>query len=165
MNTDKVSRIDHTRTWLELEALKLGTQSQRDRWRDNLLPEEEILKLARDELYKPLADIPRWTKTHKLKPHDVRHMTDCALVAHTVQMSVEPAGALDENAYESLRRVRDAIKVALDHPWCQTADLGFAVLPRMHVAECLLCHAKEYRFSVLVTCKWADRILTREYAL
>src|SRR6185295_12666870 len=48
--------------WLELEALKLGTDNQRERYSAGLLPEDELTALARTELFTGFAGLRRWAK-------------------------------------------------------------------------------------------------------
>lgn len=53
-------RSDNLRTWLELEALKEGTENQRERYAAGFLPEDELTHLARAILFKGFGEFRRW---------------------------------------------------------------------------------------------------------
>src|SRR5277367_1555304 len=57
---DNYLRETNLKSHLEHEALKLGTDNQRERYAAGHLPQEELLALARESLFGSFKDIQRW---------------------------------------------------------------------------------------------------------
>lgn len=161
------------RTWLELEALKNGTDNQRERYLGNVLPYEELLALARAELFK-LFTAKRW---RPLSYAIVTHKTACAdriditssLVYSTDPQAVATANTdLDHDTWEQYRHIlRTCEFLRTDHQWL----IGLPPLASVrsnvyrHRAVCTGCKAEVTKLSVRVVIPWAGHNLTREYAL
>lgn len=159
-------------THLEQEALKQGTENQRERWLHKVLPEEEILQLARKELFRWLDDVPRWASGDGRKDmrSAMRHDRDC--VRETASGGVrnvlfEVLGSCEMNAKEwallkHLRELADATRL---HPWLTCSSGSVKVDMCTHWAECSECYAEEIRHVAKVSITWAGRVLVREYLL
>lgn len=157
--------VADTTRWreLELEAVRRGTTNQQERYAADMLPEDELAFLAREELFAKFESfgLKRYSSAVKLKPHDLRHAKDCH---GDVVFEVTKTGELlhDEwRAYRVFQECRD--QVAL-HPWL--ARGGTVVLePLSHWATCSVCEREACKQTIKVTITWAGRILVREYAL
>jgi hypothetical protein len=153
---------------IETNAVKLGTADQKARWHAGVLPEDELLALARGELFKlfDVKDVPkgggilRW---QMLKPDDVRHERDCRAVK-AVEFTVTSQVRLRRNEWFALNRITAIAAMASDHAWLK-GQPGFTVTTRCHLARCAACHAEIDGISALVSVSWAGRTLSREYAL
>lgn len=158
---------DNLTTWLELEALKGGTDNQRDRWAHQLLPEDELTALARAELFSGFSDLKRWKNISELEADNaINHADACYDDGPTIKFGTEPAEFMTHDEWESYKLIQTAIDhVTNSHPWCLNADVTFKFATRRHVATCQVCK-KAVRFSTaLVTAQWAGRTLSREYSL
>lgn len=164
MGTDKATRMDNTLTWLELEAIKLGTISQQERWRLDMLPEDELAALAREELFRPFEAFERWDRKHWVRPSHVKHAAHCPQPKN-VEFEITDAGDLDQARFETFTLLRHAIHEAMNHPWCDTGQLAWGIVARAHWATCKSCEAEAVRYSATVSVQWAGRTLSREYLL
>ena len=155
----------------ELQLLKLhGSENQRERWTAGLLPEDELLALARSVLFAPFASFPRW---QKLLHQDVRHDKSCSGGAITFDTR-KPAdlthdewalykkisGVAIEHAYQ-LHQIR---KAAGGEPYQLT---GVTCVPSIveHVGRCSICPAECFGRAANIRIEWAGRPLSREYSL
>lgn len=172
---------------LERPALELGRPDQRERWEARVLPEDEILFLARNELFKPFDGLPRWNSRSgrnnaTIRWGDVRHKSDCAYRKakyedwepyverlknqNAIRFEATPADELDANRWAALKHVMVLARRASLHPWLATsAGQEFAVAPRAHWATCTMCAEEVFKVSALVSVQWAGRLLSREYVL
>jgi hypothetical protein len=161
---------------LELEtlAVRLGTTNQQERFAAGMLPEDELLALARAELFKPfellaMDGVKRWGKDTKVKISEIRHERTCeeredaspqAILFETCQ-----AGELKHGEWETYRRFQTTRDIAAEHPWLARVARGVLLEPLAHFATCSVCQAEASRMSVKVTIHWAGRELVREYVL
>lgn len=162
---------DNVALWQETEALTLGTSSQRDRYRDRCLPEPELLLLARGELFRPFALIPRRTRKG---PSAIPHPTDdaggwtCTPVNGTIpiEWSTAPDPTLGEDHWRTLNRIVAATEEVRRHRWmAMSAPTCVRVEVREHRGRCLQCGGRMAEPSALVEVDWAGRTLSREYSL
>lgn len=158
-------------THLEQEALKHGTDNQRERWLHKVLPEDELLQLARAELFRWLDDVPRWASGDGRKDmrNAMRHDKACDWRTHHVVPKVifEVLSACEMNAKEwalhkHLRELGDATRL---HPWLTCSGGAVKIETCVHWAECTECYAEELRHVAKVSITWAGRVLVREYLL
>jgi hypothetical protein len=172
--------LSNRQVWQEHQALRdRGTFDQRTRWCTCILPEEELLGIARNELFRPFglltkrrqmvfADIPH--------PVDVRGVWSCLkgtaiggatrALADLVTWETLPNPRLAAAEYRTLLRIQEATAEIRRHPWMQGAG-GEAVSTevREHRGTCKKCGGMAFERSALVTIQWAGRNLSREYVL
>ncbi len=166
--TEQLSQAN-VRTWQETEALHLGTVNQRQRWATGCLPEQELLMLARNELFRPFALCPR--KTRK-GPSVLAHRTtawarDCLMDGHIpVQWETVDDPVLSDAHWQTLRRIVTACEAVRRHPWMQhSPPTSVRVAVRNHHGTCMACHGVHSENASLIEIDWAGRLLTREYVL
>lgn len=162
---------------LERDALAArGTDNQRARHKAGVLPEDELLAVARAELFAPFNAFTQW-HNRNLKPSAVRHKErHCH---GRIDFETAEPDELTHEQWEALAQIKAAAEIAADHHWV-TRSLNEAaersgilaanmrsviVEPLAHWATCEKCGAEEVRASVKITILWAGRSLAREYAL
>jgi hypothetical protein len=177
---DPVSSLsrDNLSTWLESEALRWGTASQRQRWDEGVLPEAELLDLAREQLFQVLERFRRWGK---IRGTDVPHRPTCAMSfalagspgateersRAAITFSTISVTGLDHDEWLRSKAIIAVASEASNHDWCrrQGAIAVFQTDLRTHTAKCAECDASYAAPSILVSVYWAGRTLSREYAL
>lgn len=174
---------DNIRTWLEIEAIKEGTDRQRDLYLRGELPEDEMLTIARAVLFKGFGKFSRWAKSHALvgMAKDLRHAVFCKLhttkpeiAAAAVRLNVEGMVGFEDAPFDAneatsvelsnLKSLRECAEAAQMHPWLVRTDGTVRVEPITHWLYCT-CEAETARSSARVVIKWGERELVREYAL
>jgi hypothetical protein len=156
--------------WLEAQAVSMGDDNQRERHASGVLPEDELLHLARAELFRPFADLRRWSSSGRsgvnLTASAVKHTKRCTAKDGTgVKFETCQAGELTHDEWRSLKTIQE-LAVAVDaHPWMRRAGAKVTIESQTHWATCARCEAEACRSSAKVSIQWAGRILTREYAL
>lgn len=142
-----------------------GSESMRDRAREGLLPEKELLDAVREQLFAPLDGFARYVR---LTDADARHDRDCYAPDATIKYRTEDADELTSNEYEVLKAIR-AASVEVDEVSGAEASSEWAseVQPREHRIMCDRsdCPGQTFRRSARVSIKWNGHTLTREYAL
>lgn len=159
---------DNMAVWLETEALKLGTDNQRERWRAHLLPDDEILQLARAELFKGFANLVRWNSsdirrelTQELRGK--RHEHGCANDRPELEVAdVSELTAEQWDRYKNLGAITDALNM---HPWMFRQKASATISSFTHWATCLGCGAEVCASGAKVSVPWAGRTLVREFRL
>lgn len=152
----------------ELEAIALGTDNQRERYAAGLLPEDELLAIARHELFKPFDGFKRWrTDSNRgtatsLRPDDVKHSRDCQ--QRSVGFETTQAGELGHDEWVSYRQISAARDQAALHSWHQTLT-AVRIEPMTHWATCATCKGEAAKSTARISIEWAGRVLVREYAL
>jgi len=172
--------IGNHRAWQEHQALRdRGTFDQRTRWCSCILPEDELLGIVRDELFRPFglltkrrqmvfADLPH--------PVDVRGIWECLRgtaagrtsksLADLVTWETAPSPRLTAPEYRTLLRIQEATAEIQRHPWMQgTSGEAVSTEVREHRGICKKCGGMAFERSALVTIQWAGRNLSREYVL
>ena len=129
-----------------------GSHSQQERWKAGLLPQTELLSLARDEVFKPFEGLSRY---RRLLRSDVRHHEACE--AHEATFGVDGLEAASPEQFEVIKVLRQIIK---NIPGAQLAL-------RKHYVFCPedQCPGSTYRASALVSATWHGHEISREYAL
>ncbi len=156
-------------TWLELQAVATGTESQRERYRDGVLPEEELLQLARAQVFVAFEEIPRWKAiAQRDLPHPYAIGYPCPGTnprSGLVTFETADVDELGPEEWVTMKRICNLATVANLHPDAECLGLIFMVDPRTHWAGCKACKAEICRSSARVSVRWAGRDLAREYAL
>lgn len=166
----KLLQAQNAIRWQEMEALAEGTDNQRERYRDGLLPEDELLTIARAILFKGFGglDIKRWATGHDRAKMlaDLKHKPeDHTLYPDDLEFEVAETAELDAKEYDRLKQLRGAAEAAQVHPWLVRFETKVRVETSTHWVTCKVCGAELCRTSVKVTIPWAGRQLVREYAL
>lgn len=157
----------------ELDLLaQWGTKVDYDRHAGHLLPEDELLAVARTVVYRRFAEFKRYDGGARIYASDIRHKHGCSirLLALSEQEkafqyeTVAPPG-LNEEAWLVLEDIRKvANRLNDDAP--TFAGLGqYQVDIRRHQAHCPECAATASRDTTMVTVTWLGRTLSREYLL
>lgn len=170
---NNVLNAENMRTWLESCALEHGTPNQRERWLANVLPDDELLALARAELFKPLDGVKRW---RKIEVSHVRHRGEkChamllgdmtpAIKFETVDPTKQPASGISHEEWRAFKVIRDGVVIMQMHEWLRRSGGSVEVQCQTHRATCTACRQVTERTSAIVRVTWAGRTLVREYAL
>lgn len=157
---------DNLVTWLETEALKQGTDNQRERWHAMLLPEDEILKLARAELYKGF-EFKRW---HSGEIRDElakilrgkRHDQGCV---ERPEFEVADVGELTAEQWDVFKKISALADAINMHPWMFRQKASATITSFTHWASCLRCGLETSASGVKISIPWAGRVLVREFRL
>lgn len=153
---------------LEIEALKEGTENQRERYAAGVLPEDELTHLARAILFKGFGDLAlrRWaSRDRDALGRQLKHRPLCdQQPTHDPIMETCEVDELSADEWRLLTRIREMAKAAALHPWL-APDGKVEVTTSAHWATCQHCKAEAVRASAKVTIHWAGRQLVREYAL
>lgn len=160
-------RANNLVTWLQFEALALGTDNQRERFKEHALPTEELLALARGELYKPLEGWTRW-KNRDLHAREVRHEGSCAGRHNDVTYSSIGGASLppmDGDAWNRLTELRHAVNQISVHEWLTRSHVKVDIEVTKHEARCSQCRRVAVRYTARVMIPWATHKLVREYVL
>ena len=153
-------------TWLETEVLKAGTENQRERWAAQLLPEEEILTLARAELFKGF-DLPRWhtNEVRREMRTAIRHSSGQACATMFPEFEVAEVGELDASAWDALKHLSMLVSTVNQHPWIGLTGEPVTLVTFSHWATCPVCGSEVVRSGSKVSIPWAGRTLVREFRL
>lgn len=184
VDLDTALRHDNLIVWLELEALRLGTDNQRERWAAKALPNDEIALLARVALFSPLEHFVRWQPIGlRQVPHKAPRGLAMALnprpwdgvcptkleggpsLDESIEFDTRPEAELSHSEWEIAKDIIDACGLASRHEWCRRQGVAFKIELRTHVGRCKACERSIKKPSILVSVQWAGRTLSREYAL
>ncbi len=160
-----------TRRQAEVQLLKLhGTPNQCERWASDLLPEDELLALARNVLFEPFGVFRRW---QKLQLQDVKHEKACS-GGHVTFTTRTPSDLTADqwDLYKKIGGVATALTYALHKERKARGGLPYE-LPGVtceislveHVGACSHCKADVTGRAASIRIEWAGRPLSREYAL
>lgn len=135
---------------------------------DGALPENDLLALARAELFSPLAKVERWAGRDWSKIEQaIAHAGRCwestppeALYAH----ETAPIKALTLHQWDQQAAIHRAAAEIRRHPWIQN-DASVVVVDTTNTATCRQCHGSARRNVIKVSVAWAGRHLVREYVL
>lgn len=171
-------QYDNLVAWLETEALALGTDNQRERYAAGVLPDDELLQLARAVVFKGF-DFPRW---HAREGRDgmarsFRHARTCtkvdSLAKRALQSKVWVAdhfevtdvGDMSAREWEVSRKIIDMVTALNMHPWMLNQGMVAWVDTCAHWLTCPDCKAEQRRAVAKVSVPWAGRTLVREFLL
>jgi hypothetical protein len=154
-----------TVTTQELEALAIATGSpnQRERFAAGVLPEDELLALARVQLFKEFA-FPRWTahREHERMKRELKHKPTCG-VAPQYKLEACDLDSMTADEWRLFKLFTIAAGKSAQHMWLKPNAVS--IDPVAHFVECASCGAEDARTSIKISIHWAGRILVREYAL
>jgi hypothetical protein len=124
-----------------------GSEEQRERFAEGLLPDDEILADVVDDLFEIAED--------QYVPLRKEQACDCERgCASQARFFVGSAGSLDTRQFSTLQRIREQ------------APTGAKVEVRMHKVHCQECScAPLSRLAVQVSVEWEGWKLVQEYAL
>lgn len=153
---------------LEALAAELGNEEQRTLFSAGRLPEEDLLTLARAELFRPLAAMPRWAGRDWSKVEQaIAHSGRCweltspeALYLH----DTAPIKALTLHQWDQQAVIHRAAAEIRRHRWIQN-DESVVVVDTTNTATCHQCSGSACRHVIRVSVAWAGRSLVREYVL
>lgn len=161
-----MSAADKRTSWFEAQALAYGTQDQRDRWADGVLPKAELDAVARGVLFAPLDKCERW---RKIDAGEVRHYTHLNLGCDKASVEFwtkdDPDVEMDSKQYRRYSLIKRALVIVNAHEWLKTEPGDAEMTTIEHTAHCMTCKQQLTRLSVSVRVPWAGRTLVREYAL
>jgi len=167
--TERMTQDNH-RIWQEEQVLARGSTNDRARWRDGCLPEEDLLRIARNELFLPLALIPRRQRRGPATVHQGQtqsQMFECAVdgtVPVVWEMDADPQ--LTSTEWQTFTQVLVACEEIRRHPWMRSSPPErVRVGLRTHRGVCKTCKRSAQEVGALVEIDWAGRLLTREYVL
>lgn len=161
-------RIDNIREYLEGEAMRLASATQRQRMTSESTRAEEVIAIARAELFRPFADFivrpKRWANS-------VVHSKHCQgpdVSWDSTKMPADAATGLTPSERATLAKIMEGAARVAQHEWLVKTTEGSVVLDlkvQTHVGQCNACKAAHVDQGVLVTIPWAGRTLSREYLL
>lgn len=152
---DLYLKHQNLRTWLEHEAVSLGTPGDRERYEAGTLAEAELRMLARQTLFAPLNDdrLDRWVPM----PWSAVNHTSIGCIGRVTFQKHEvtgPATLIRELAHQAER-----------HEWLQRSGERFKIAIFQHTGTCCACGGQAAALSVHVSIAWAGRSLSREFAI
>jgi hypothetical protein len=170
---DSLIKDNNMISWLETEALKGGTPNQRERWGANLLPDDELLKLARAELFAGFEKhkLDRWHNHDQRKylRASLRHKqlrTHCTADEGTLpEYELADVAELEAHQWDRLKTIQAEIRVINGHPWMFHAKQQATVESFTLWATCPRCEVEDCRSYSKVSIPWAGRVLVREFVL
>lgn len=139
-----------------------ASENQRERFSAGLLPEDELLCLARWELFRPFTSFARW---QKLEAWDVEHERDCTGAGpSSVRFVTQKPGDLTHDEWSQFKKITTAVSQANNGLLAAFGVTATASLVE-HVGRCNSCTAEAFGRSVNIRIEWAGRPLSREYTL
>lgn len=173
----ELEELGNRHAWQEHEAVtRAGTADQCTRWVECALPEEELLTIARAELFRPFLLAKRRPMVFADIPHptDHRGVWTCLQpdpktprdVSALVTWETLPSPSLTAAEYRTLCHIHEIAARVQEHPWMKgTSGEAVSFEAREHRGTCKKCGGMAYERSALVTVLWAGRKLSREYVL
>lgn len=160
INSIEDLRKANLQSWQEFEAVKLGTEAQQAAYSRQALPEVELLKIVRDELFKGFKNCARWTP---IRESEVVHHTTCTANPRLMVVISARPGDTRKMGPDYWPGFEPFMKMG-EHAWLAAAKAMPIAEIRDHIARCSYCNATVTSSSVLVKVPWAGRLLSREYA-
>ena len=139
-----------------------GSENQHERWAAGLLPESELLSLARWELFAAFASFPRWVK---LEGTDLRHARSCPSGGYgSVSFATHKPSTLTHDEWAVFKKITAAVSAANNGPLVRYGVQATAELVE-HVGRCNSCDGSLSGRAASIRITWAGRPLSREYTL
>lgn len=137
-----------------------GDKNQKERYYAGLLPEEELLAVARRVLFAPMSQFRRYSK---IVERDIKHDDTCGVGAPVQFFTREVADGISGQEWHDYRKLHDVVTAS----WQEMPSGTHAVVTIVeHVGHCLDCnHRETVRRAAGVRITWAGHELVREYAL
>lgn len=133
--------------WVEAH----GTENQKARHKDGLLPDNEIIDAIRSEAYTGLKGFPRYDKMKASDVCEGYDDYDGDTHYHDVDFDVETADTLTADQYDRLQEIKKA------------APKDATVEARIHTGKCDECETEEARIGFMVRVKVGELDFSREY--
>lgn len=131
-----------------------GTESQRERFAESVLPEDELKQALRDHLFATLDEIPRYERLTKSDVYAACHDDDVCIEGNPCEFRAADTSELSEAEYEALKCVR------------ALAPQGATVIARIHSGGFETeSEWRIHRLAALVTVEFCGYTLSREYSL
>lgn len=134
-----------------------GTENQKARFAEGLLPEKEVIDAIRAEAYAPLDGWPRYNKMMAgdvcrcEEPHpDQYGESYCEVEFYIRTPDDDDFPGLSDNEFERMRRIRESMP-------------GSKVEPRLHIGEAEYCESKERKMGYMVRMTVGAFEFSREY--
>lgn len=148
--------------WQEAQAASMGTLVQQRQHADGALLEDELLALARAELFRGFDTIAcqRWrmmTSNHLPRHSDCDHPS--------VDWTTADPAALSGAEWVRMEQITRTANDAARHAWIVDSPHGVRVQAKLHRGKCRFCDTMIASATALVTIPWATRTLSREYSL
>lgn len=176
---EQIADRTNLKMWLEVEAIRKGgsvDEADGHMAGVRILSDEEIATYARAELFAPfdlglagLAVVERVRRWQPIAFAEIKHDMPCRALSVARSWRGEigkyAPRPLREPELDLLSDIRKRAMIVDAHPWMQRQKETVSVEVRWHEVACPGCKAKIVRAAALVTAPWADRKLSREYAL
>jgi hypothetical protein len=137
-----------------------GSENQYERFMAGLLPESELMSLARHHLFAPFAEFRRWAK---IEDRDMRHERTCA--GGEVRFITQKPDTLTHDEWSIFKKIGAAVSVANNARPFAANNITATVELVEHVGRCSACEAEVYGRAASIRIIWAGRPLSREYTL
>lgn len=161
LSVDEMLQHDHHRLWQERQAAGVGKPNQLARYERGSLPEQELLALARNELFEPFA-VP-FRRRQRMTATDIHDDEPCT---GEVIWSTIPNPRLTDRQWRTWRHIEDTLADAMSHPWMYLSSREDGTAQMLeHRGSCPACMGHRAHQSALVSIVWAGRTLSREYLL
>jgi len=158
---DDLQREDDAR---EAELVNVaGSANQRQRFDAHLLPEEELLALARVTLFTAFETFDRWSqRAVRIEMMNAfRHAGHRGCSKEHLGYEIHELAEANATEWDRLKAITRAASETNQHPWVASCRVVCSSL----WVTCSRCQAESMRSSAKVTITWAGRDLVREYAL
>jgi hypothetical protein len=139
-------------------TLERGTQSQLERLRAGVLPDEELHAVARDWLFKDIAELPRWVKVDKQEVKQLAVYKGLATEQDEVSMTSMPADSVSDLDWQ---RQREIVSKLFDLA-VQLPTYAVRIEPLWLVVTCGSYEKRHLKFRVTVS--WLGVEHVREVA-
>lgn len=154
----QLDELDARRTQL-LMVHTYGTDNQYERFVAGLLPEGELLMLARTVLFAPFSCFNRWTK---IDFSEVKH--DKACNGGRVTFTTREPDNLNSVEWTKFKSITTLVSRANQGPLHERGVQATASLVE-HVGTCSVCGAEVFGRAARIHIDWAGHPLSREYTL
>lgn len=136
-----------------------GDENQQERYTAGLLPENELLMLARTVLFAPFSCFHRW---EKIDFTEVKH--DKACNGGRVTFTTRTPDTLDAAEWTKFKSITALVSRANQGPLHERGVQATVELVE-HVGSCSHCKAEVFGRAASIRIEWAGHRLSREYTL
>jgi hypothetical protein len=137
-------------------TLERGTQSQLERLRAGVLPDEELHAVARDWLFRGIAELPRWVKVDKQEVKQRAVNRGLATEQDEVSMTSMPADSVSELDWQRQREI--VSKVFVNDLINETSVYAVRIEPLWLVVTCGAYEKRHLKFRVTVSWLGIDHV-------
>lgn len=181
---DKYLRIINLRTHLALELLKkCGSEDQIARYARGAMSFDELLTMARAELFAPFdgIDLKRFAKSREIGAlhRQLTHLERCPehgrddAELHEISIVNSPERSINLTGGQQrhLHMLMDVVAKAARHEWLHQNHMidrdtvPIVINSVLHVVSCAACRRDAGCVSAKVSIRWAEHVLVREWLL